>query len=350
MRCPSACRIGTGLRGCLVTQEHETAQTESATRPQGELESGLSQSPTGRATKILRFLSSIKTMRRMGPDEERYVAPPRPYQLPTYRVGMKFCTSKEKYLRPRHHTDPRDHNVIALAHELRAFELSDREYAEAAYWWMKANTRWEVTRWCSAGQTLAEGAGTCWHLNSTYAALCRCAGIKSRFKAFDTRMFEYGAQRLSLVDSTVGNPLARETLLPEAEVEVFIDGQWVPVYVAQPSNLTAGAGWPVTGFGESGVGLYFDEVPESVRFTESVPLRMIYPLSLLNVLVPATIERLNVKMKTVQARGQSYIETAGGVEAYNEQARKRRAQLTPNQILAQMSAERRRAEQAKART
>jgi Transglutaminase-like superfamily len=333
-----------------MTQERETAQMESAKRPQDRSGSDRSQSPTQRMTQALKFLSSIKTMRRMGPDEERYVAPTRPYELPTYRAGMKFCMSKEKYLRPRHHTDPRDHNVIALAHELGAYELSDREYAEAAYWWMKTNTRWEVTRWYSAGQTLAEGAGTCWHLNSTYAALCRCAGIKCRFKAFDTRMFEYGAQRLNLVDSTVGNPLARETLLPEAEVEVFIDDQWVTAYVAQPSYLTAGAGWPVTEFGESGVGLYFDEVPESVRFTESVPLKMVYPLSLMNLLVPATIERLNVKMKTVQARGRSDIESAGSLEAYNDQARKRRAHLTPNQILAEMSAERRRAAQAKAQT
>jgi transglutaminase-like putative cysteine protease len=333
-----------------MIQEHDAAQTEIAAQPQRESGSSPSQSQTGLATKVLKLLSSIKTMRRMGRDEERYVAPPRLYELPPYRAGMKFCTSNEEYLRPKHHTDPRDHNVIALAHELGAFELSDRDYAEAAYWWMKANTRWEVTKWCSAGQTLSKGAGTCWHLNSTYAALCRCAGIKSRFKAFDTRMFEYGAQRLSLVDSTVGNPLGRETLLPEAEVEVFIDGEWVSAYVAQPSNLTAGAGWPVTEFGESGVGLYFDEVPGSVHLTESVPLKMIYPLSLMNLLVPATIERLNVKMTVVQARGRSSIESAGGIEAYNERARKRRAELTPNQILAQMSAERRRTEQAEART
>jgi hypothetical protein len=42
---------------------------------------------------------------------------------------------------------------------------------------------------------------------------------------------------------------------------------------------------------ESDVGLYFDEVPRSVRFMGSVPLNVIYPLSLMKVLVPATIGR-----------------------------------------------------------
>ena len=33
--------------------------------------------------------SMLIKLRRMGPDEERYVAPPRPYELPEYRKGMK---------------------------------------------------------------------------------------------------------------------------------------------------------------------------------------------------------------------------------------------------------------------
>jgi len=215
-----------------MAQESELVQKEAPER-----------APTGRMTKIRKLPSTLKTMRRMGPDDERYVVPPRPYDLPEYRKGMKYCTSKEKYLRPVRFTNPRDSNVVALAHELGAYELSDREFAEAAYWWMKNNMRWVVTNWYSAGEVLKRGAGTCWHLNSTYAALCRCAGIRARYKAFDTKMFQVGAEILSDVDSTMGNPLGSgNTTLPEAEVEVFIDGTWVTAYVAQPTALTAGAG------------------------------------------------------------------------------------------------------------
>jgi hypothetical protein len=31
--------------------------------------------------------------------------------------------------------------VVALAHELGTYELSDQEFAEAAYWWMKTKMR-----------------------------------------------------------------------------------------------------------------------------------------------------------------------------------------------------------------
>jgi len=85
--------------------------------------------------------------------------------------------------------------------------------------------------------------------------------------------------------------------------------------------------------------LYFDEVPGSIKFIESVPRKMAYPMTLMDLFVPATIERLNVKMKKVQARGQSDIEAAGGLEAYNQKARRRRASFSPNEILAQLRLE-----------
>jgi hypothetical protein len=71
--------------------------------------------PTGRMTKIWKLPSTLTTMRRMGPDEERWVAPPRSYELPEYRSDMKCCSSKQKYLRPLHHTNPRELNVVAFA-------------------------------------------------------------------------------------------------------------------------------------------------------------------------------------------------------------------------------------------
>jgi Transglutaminase-like superfamily len=327
--------LGSALTGDLtqMAQESEAAQRAASGSAQAGRKTRLS-------TKISNLPPTIKKMRRMGPEEERYVPPPRPYELPAYRKGMRYSKSKEKYLRPLRLTNPREPNVVAVAHELGAYELPDREFAEAAYWWMKTNLRWVMTKWYGAGETLARGRGTCWHLNNTYAAICRCAGIKARYKAFDTKMFQSGAESLSAVDATAGNPLASgNRTLPEAEVEVFIDGTWVTAYVAQPTGLSAGAGWPVTDFGESGIGLYFDEVPGSTKFSESVPSKMAYPVTLLNLFVPATFERLNVKMKKVQERGLADIEAAGGLKAYNQKARRRRASLSPNEILAQLHAE-----------
>jgi hypothetical protein len=85
--------------------------------------------------------------------------------------------------------------------------------------------------------------------------------------------------------------------------------------------------------------LYFEEVPGPVKFVESVPFKMAYPMTLMDLLVPATVERLNVKVKKVQERGRSDIEAAGGLEAYNKKARRRRARFSPNEILGQLRLE-----------
>ena len=49
---------------------------------------------------MLRDPSMLVKLRRLGSDEERYIAPPRPYELPEYRKGTKYSTSKEPYVRP----------------------------------------------------------------------------------------------------------------------------------------------------------------------------------------------------------------------------------------------------------
>ncbi|MGZ4894659.1 MAG: hypothetical protein ACXVIS_10175 [Halobacteriota archaeon] len=123
--------------------------------------------PSGRITKIWKLPSTLTTIRRVGPEEERWVAPPRSNELPEYRNDMKYCTSKEKYLR-LHHTSPRE-RVAAFAHELDAYELLDREFAEATYWWTKTNMCWAATGWYGVSETLERGLGSCWHLNNTYA-------------------------------------------------------------------------------------------------------------------------------------------------------------------------------------
>jgi hypothetical protein len=80
----------------------------------------------------------------MGPDEPRYVRPPRKYEFPEYREGMPHCTSNEKHLRPTRWCNPREPEVIAMANELGAYELSDYEFAEASYWWAETNLLAEV--------------------------------------------------------------------------------------------------------------------------------------------------------------------------------------------------------------
>ena len=85
------------------------------------------------AKLLLTNPAALKKLMVMGPDEERYVRPPREYELPPFRESMRYCTSNEKYLRLTRWCNPREPEVIVLANELGAYELSDYEFADAAY-------------------------------------------------------------------------------------------------------------------------------------------------------------------------------------------------------------------------
>jgi len=92
----------------------------------------------------------------VGPDEERYVRPPREYEIPPFREGTKHCTSNEKYLRPTRWCNP-EPGVIAVANELGAYELSDWEFADAAFWFVKDNMSFEMVPLDGDGATMTRG-------------------------------------------------------------------------------------------------------------------------------------------------------------------------------------------------
>ena len=79
---------------------------------------------------------ALKKMRRMDPNEERYVRRPRDMSSPR-TGGMPHCTSNLQYLWPTRWCNHREPLVIAMANELGAYELSDWEFAEAVYWFVK---------------------------------------------------------------------------------------------------------------------------------------------------------------------------------------------------------------------
>ena len=79
-----------------MTQESEIAQKGPAPRQAPKQENlGLLM-----VKMLLKNPSMLIKLRRMGSDEERYVAPSRPYELPEYRKGTKYSTSKEPNVRP----------------------------------------------------------------------------------------------------------------------------------------------------------------------------------------------------------------------------------------------------------
>jgi hypothetical protein len=281
---------------------------------------------------VLKNPGAFKKLVVMGPDEPRYVRPPRTYELPEYREGMRRCTSNEKYLRPTRWCNPREPLVVAMAHELGAYELSDWEFADAAYWWVKTNIESELLPLDSVSATLRRGAGMCMHATCLWIALCRAAGIKARYKEFKTMMNDV-AMRLDVVDlmdlgeteqAMVPDVLNTETSVLEGEA--CISGRWVVADVGDKPELHAQYGTPVLKLGEDAMDLVVTAVPgTTVKHLESVPLMSGITLKMACSFAPVLMERSNV----IHAAplGREIIEEAGGIEAYDQKARKKRGKL-----------------------
>ena len=263
--------------------------------------------------------------RKMSADEQRYVRPPRQYELPSFREGMKYSTSNEPYLRPTRHCNPREPEVIAMANELGAYELPDYEFAEATYWFVKENIQFEMCAFDSAGTTLTRGTGTCFHYISLFNALCRAAGIKARYKLFAMNYDRYtggrGGGGVDPLWDDLYNSLGY--LMSEAEAEVCLDGAWTVAHPATSAELQAARGLPITKLGEDSIGIFFDAVPGTIQQVESIPLGVDWGTNLLLRITPATPERVAVAYQRAAMYGRQVIAEAGGRDAYDNMARER---------------------------
>ncbi len=299
-----------------VSENTERGQTSQEPRKQLRL------SALPFAQMLLKNPGALKKFRVMGPDEPRYVRPPREYELPEYRQDMKYCTSNEQYLRPTRYCNPREPLVVAMADELGAYELSDWEFADAAYWFVKTKLAAEMMPLDGVSATLKRGTGTCYHLISVWIALCRAAGIKARYKTFNMRLPD---EVMSREDSGSGTREVWNTGgPPEGEGEVYIDGTWVVGHVAMRPEILAGIGLPITKLGEDAIGLTLQLVPGTIKRFESIPMRLGIGMKVLMSLAPAAMERTNVavQLKMIPEGGRIIAE-AGGRQAYDKMARER---------------------------
>jgi Transglutaminase-like superfamily len=269
---------------------------------------------------LFRNPSALKKFMVMNPGEERWVRPPRAYELPKYREGMKYCRSNEKYLRPTRWCNPREPLVIAMAHELGAYELSDWEFAEAAYWFVKTKMMPEMVPMDGVSATLRRGTGTCYHLTSVFVALCRAAGIKARYKSFTMVL----PKQLNPGRISTDQAMATQELFsrpsPEAEGEACIDGKWTVAHVAMRPELIAKGWLPIPKLGEDGAGLTFS-LAGPVRHFEAVPLGPGVLMKYGFPVMKAAMERINVTIQQKLPQGGKIIEEAGGLEAYDRKAR-----------------------------
>jgi hypothetical protein len=271
---------------------------------------------------LLLNMGDLKKLRILPNDAERYIRPKRQYDIPKFNNNMKYCESNEKYLRPTLYCDPSDPEVIAIADKLGAYKKTDREFAEAAFHFVKEKMILEIITMNEVGETFRRGTGTCFHLITAFIALCRCAGIKARYKMFAMNMIK------AWYEATVeADPLVKKWydsmgyFMIEGEGEAFIDGKWVVAHVGAEAERQAAAGIPITKFGEDSIGNWFSAIPGTIMISESIPYGFGTSTKFIKKIAPGSIERVNISIQKQIVRGRKIIEETGGKEAYDKKAR-----------------------------
>ena len=279
---------------------------------------------------LLLNMNDLKKLRKIPPSEERYVRPPREYEIPPYNKNMKCCKSNEKYLRPTLYCNPCEPEVVAIANKLGAYKVPDWEFAEAAFNFVKEKMTLEILPMNNVGETFRRGTGTCFHLITAFIALCRCAGIKARYKVFAMNMIK------AWYDSVVeADPLVKKWydsmgyFMLEGEGEAYIDGKWVVAHVGPKAERQAAAGIPITKFGEDSIGNWFFAIPGTIMRMESVPYGFGASTKLLKKIAPGSMERVNISILKQIEKGKKIIEEAGGIEAYDRMVRAQKGPKKP---------------------
>jgi hypothetical protein len=283
---------------------------------------------------ILLNMRELKRTRIISDEAERYVLPEVQYTIPEYRDDMRHCDSNEKYLRPTLHCDPHDPLVIAMANELGAFQVSDREFAERAFYFVKEKLMLDERPMDPVADTIRRGTGTCFHLISAYIALCRCAGIKARYKVFSMKMIPSWYDVVIQPDPFIKrwyDSLGYFVL--EGEGEVFIDGEWLVANVTPEAEWQASAGTAINKLGEDSIGSWYNAVPGTIMCMESIPYGFATSLEILHLVSPGSMERVNISIKKQKEMGRKIIDAAGGIEAYDKMARLKREGKCPKVLL-----------------
>jgi Transglutaminase-like superfamily len=279
---------------------------------------------------LLTSPGDLKKLRTIHGTEQRYIRPERMYDVSSYKEGMACGATKEKYLRPTLYCNPCAPEVVALANKLGAFQKSDYEFAKAAFEFTKENLDLEICPMNNVEETIKRGTGTCFHLITVFIALCRCAGIKARYKMFAMNMIKAWYDVLVEAD-----PLVKKWydsmgyFMIEGEGEAFIDGKWVVAHVGPTAERQAAAGIPITKFGEDSLGVWFFAIPGTIMYMESIPYGLGGASGLLKKIAPGSMERVNISIQHQNQLGRDIIQKAGGRDAYDVQARKKRGPTAP---------------------
>jgi len=251
-----------------------------------------------------------------------------PYEIPSYSAAMECGATGEQYLRSTYLCDPCTESIVAMAHELGAFETDDWDFGERAFQFVNRNIRVDFSPIKSATETLHTGHGTCIDKMSLFIGLCRAAGIPARYRLYSPT----GVQALYDIYFSA-DPLVQRWFdalgffILHGSAEVYIDGEWVISDVSADFYHAPSARIPVPHFGEDPADTWIKPA-RGVMQKEGLPLGLKLIGSLPFILFGGTGRAINASVKANLEEGQRRLEDTT-LEEYD---RKIRETYTPKWI------------------
>lgn len=243
------------------------------------------------------------------------------YELPDYKANMKHCTSNQKYLRPVRLCNTNAPEIIAMANKLGAYQVNKRSYAENVFHFVKNNIKSTNRQIFGSVKTLKEGYGSCFDAVNLFITLCRCGGVRARYKIYLHNEPPEGFNSLSeSMGTDVTSGMAILTSFYTV-AEVNLDGKWIECEVSSNPELDAYWNVPIARFGENcgKVGGWF---PDDVLHLEKLPYRIIIPTNFLMKLTSDMLHEINSRVEKEREEGRRKLEKIGR-ENYDKKARRR---------------------------
>ncbi len=248
-----------------------------------------------------------------------YVRPPRSFEMPEYQTGMRYCSANERYLRPTLYCNSHAPEVIALAHHLGAYRLADRDYAEAAFEFVKRKITFELLPLGEVEETIRRGTGACLHRLALFVGLLRTAGIRTRYRLYTLTSMNTSTDT---VGGDAGTKWSTETgrLLYHGQAEAYIGDEWMVGSIGLTPERQASLGSPITRFGEVTLGTWYTPDSRSVVAVESIPYGLNPLVRFVCRVAPASIDRVNANIVEQCRLGRVILDEVGE-EEYDARAR-----------------------------
>ena len=245
-----------------------------------------------------------------------------PYEIPKYNKKMSFCNSKETYLRSTRLCKSTDEKIIAMANKLGSYNLSSREYAEAAFEFVYRSIKLRFASIRGAAETLKTGYGSCYDQSSLFIALCRSAGVPARYRIYRLEGYQPSFRQVieeenetQLIDGLA--VLASVAVLTEVEV----DGRWIECDVVTSPELSAASNTPLIRFGEDFI-QWAIGTPVLIRHLEELPHGMVFMSNIAFKMLKGIFDgHVRVSFEKLLDEGMKKLETLGE-KKYNEAARR----------------------------